>query len=192
MSWDTPPWNDWYHATATAYAQWLRGDPRGWRERDHRLHVEGDYKRRPVPTKYNRAIFEQSKRLTKGEPTFFPRGLRADIGMRVLESFRIQAIEIVALSVGGKHIHLLFSCPLRNPKAVVGKAKNNVTKKLSAEGLIDLPEGSRLWALGSHPKPITGQVHLDRAYRYILYHVSEGAWVWSFRDSLLDARTRRP
>jgi hypothetical protein len=189
MSWDTPPWNDWYHATATAYAQWLRGDPRGWRERDHRLHVEGDYKHRPEPTKYNRGIFEQSKRLVKGEPVCFPRGLRPEIGMRVLESFQIQRIQIIALSVGGKHIHMLLKRPERNPKVVVGKAKYNVTRKLKMAGLVDLPEGARLWALGSHPEPITGRGHQENTFQYILDHANEGAWVWSFRDGFPLPRT---
>ena len=100
-----PAWNAWYHPVATAYAQWLRGDPRGWRERDHRLHVEGDYKHRPEPSKYNDAIFEQSKRLMKGEPVFFPPRLRPEIGNRILESFQIQRIHVLAVSVGRKHIH---------------------------------------------------------------------------------------
>ena len=42
-------WNGWYHVTANTYGTWLRGDPRGWRERHHRKHVEGDYQTRPVP-----------------------------------------------------------------------------------------------------------------------------------------------
>ena len=42
-------WNRWYHVTCNTYGTWLRGDPRGWRERHHRRHVEGDYKHRPAP-----------------------------------------------------------------------------------------------------------------------------------------------
>jgi hypothetical protein len=109
--------------------------------------------------------------------------------MRVLESFQIQRIQIIALSVGGKHIHMLLKRPERNPKVVVGKAKYNVTRKLKMAGLVDLPEGARLWALGSHPEPITGRGHQENTFQYILDHANEGAWVWSFRDGFPLPRT---
>jgi hypothetical protein len=40
-------WNDWYHVVVHVYGSWLRGDPRGWRARHHREHVDGDYKNPP-------------------------------------------------------------------------------------------------------------------------------------------------
>ena len=33
------PWNDWYHCNGNTYGTWLRGDPRGFRERRHRLEI---------------------------------------------------------------------------------------------------------------------------------------------------------
>lgn len=42
-------WNAWYHVLTNTYGTWLRGDRRGWRERHHRKHVEGDYKNPPKP-----------------------------------------------------------------------------------------------------------------------------------------------
>lgn len=38
----------WHHIILTTYGSWLPGDLRGFRTRDHREHVEGDY--RPPPT----------------------------------------------------------------------------------------------------------------------------------------------
>lgn len=43
------PWNDWYHIMCHTYGTWLPGDPRGFRTRHHREHVEGDYKSPPHP-----------------------------------------------------------------------------------------------------------------------------------------------
>jgi hypothetical protein len=40
-------WRDWYHVTGSTYGAWLPGDPRGFRTRHHRQHVEGDYKDPP-------------------------------------------------------------------------------------------------------------------------------------------------
>lgn len=176
-------WRSWYHCVATAYAQWLRGDPRGWRERDHRLHVDGDYKHPPEPSNYNDAIFKQSKRLAKNDPVFFQAPLRPHIGKLVLESISLQRLPVLAISVGAKHIHLLVKCPRDNPKLVIGKAKHNVTRNLRIQGLIDLPEGARLWAVGSHPKPVRNRAHQIHTHHYILDHKKEGAWVWSFTDA---------
>ena len=43
------PWQSWYHCNGTFKGNWLRGDERGWRSRNHREHVEGDYKNPPPP-----------------------------------------------------------------------------------------------------------------------------------------------
>ena len=40
-------WNNWYHVNGNTYGTWLPGDPRGWRERGHKKHVDGDYKSPP-------------------------------------------------------------------------------------------------------------------------------------------------
>src|SRR5271170_52478 len=41
------PWRCWYHCMCNTYGTWVRGDSRGWRERHHRKHVDGDYKHPP-------------------------------------------------------------------------------------------------------------------------------------------------
>src|SRR3954468_9029001 len=41
------PWNNWYHCMGNTYGTWLPGDPRGFRTRLHREHVEGDYRNPP-------------------------------------------------------------------------------------------------------------------------------------------------
>jgi len=46
------PWRDWYHCVVTTYGAWLRGDPRGWRSRHHREHIQGDYRRPPSSGTY--------------------------------------------------------------------------------------------------------------------------------------------
>ena len=51
-----PAWNHWYHCTAHTYGTWLRGDPRGWRARHHREHVDGDYRNRTEPTDILKAL----------------------------------------------------------------------------------------------------------------------------------------
>ena len=43
------PWNFWYHVGSNTKGTWLTGDPRGFRSRHHREHVEGDYRRLSPP-----------------------------------------------------------------------------------------------------------------------------------------------
>jgi hypothetical protein len=46
----------WYHVIISTYGGWLHGDPRGFRTRHHRAHVEGDYniRRRRKDTPHRR------------------------------------------------------------------------------------------------------------------------------------------
>ena len=69
------PWNHWYHCTASTYGTWLRGDPRGWRARHHREHVEGDYRNPPPPGTYA-PMLAQSKKLMKRPAVHLPNEVR--------------------------------------------------------------------------------------------------------------------
>ena len=39
----------WYHVQFSTFGTWLRGDERGFRDHDHRLHSSGDYRNPPPP-----------------------------------------------------------------------------------------------------------------------------------------------
>jgi hypothetical protein len=62
------PWRSWYHCTVSTYGTWLPGDERGWRERDHHEHVEGDYKKPPKPSKFAKGMHEHAKKLLRFDP----------------------------------------------------------------------------------------------------------------------------
>lgn len=179
-----PGWNHWYHLTLTCYGQWLRGDPRGWRERDHRLHVEGDYKNPPKKSAYSQAIHKQSKRLMNSDPFEFTPEQRRRVCLHLLESVAIQGIEVRSVAVGAKHTHLLAQCPGDNPKIVAGKAKNNVWRRLQGKGLAAETGagGSPIWAEGCGVRPIRDREHFHRAFWYDLDHRDEGAWVWCYLE----------
>jgi len=46
------PWNRWLHCILGTYGSWLPGEPRGFRTRHHREHVEGNYRNPPPPGLY--------------------------------------------------------------------------------------------------------------------------------------------
>lgn len=56
------PWCDWYHIMGSTFGTWLPGDPKGFRTRHHREHVEGDYKN-PPPKGTHDARWKRSKEL---------------------------------------------------------------------------------------------------------------------------------
>src|SRR5436190_1901454 len=60
-----PDTRKWFHITTHTYAAWLPGDPRGFRTRHHREHVEGDYKNPPPPGKYADRLARSKKLLTQ-------------------------------------------------------------------------------------------------------------------------------
>jgi hypothetical protein len=176
-------WRHWYHVTFNPYGQWLRGDPRGWRERRHREHVEGDYKNPPPPSKLNEALYKQSKKRMKHEPVTFAPEQRRNVGIWILESLGIQQRSVLVLAVGEKHVHTLVQCPDKNPKRVIGKAKNHVWGMFFPveERRKEADERPALWAAGSDATPIEDESHARWAVPYILEHRDEGAWVWCFR-----------
>jgi hypothetical protein len=182
-------WNHWYHCTAHTYGTWLRGDPRGWRARHHREHVEGDYKNPPPKGRYAK-LLAYSKSLMKRDT------VRLD-DLDVIEFVLLAVIDRlierkISTRIGcfdGVHLHLLVQCPNGDPKIVVGIAKQYATAQMKAHGLavgFGLKIGEGIWAKGSHAKPITNAGHLDRATGYIHDHIDRRAVVWQESEFNLD------
>ena len=100
------PWNNWYHCNGNTYGTWLRGDPRGYRERHHRLHVEGDYKNPPPPGTHS-AVLSRSQRLLKGKPVHLDDHQRRVAAEAMVTKLLKDSIEAIAIAVDDHHFHLL-------------------------------------------------------------------------------------
>ena len=100
------PWNNWYHCIGTTYGAWLRGDPRGWRAKHHREHVDGDYKRPPAPGIYS-PLHRESQKLLKRPPIVLNRGQRLVACLAIIEALDHYEVEVVDLAVASQHYHLL-------------------------------------------------------------------------------------
>lgn len=90
----------------STYGTWLRGDPRGWRARHHREHVDGDYKNPPPPGEYDE-MFARSKDLMKRDEVLLDRDQRVIACREMGKAFLYHKIELIDLSVGAAHFHLL-------------------------------------------------------------------------------------
>lgn len=189
-------WNDWFHCMAHTYGTWLPGDPRGFRTRDHREHVEGDYKNPPPQGKYDER-HHRAKQSMKRPPVILSPDARAvavDVMVHALVS--VHSIEVLAIAVGGMHVHVLARFesapePTDSIRGLRGSALDDpprhymgITKKESARALarFDFVAPGGVWARKGKIVPISDRSHQRNAFDYILDHKQQGAATWSFRD----------
>jgi len=173
-----PAWNGWYHVTSNTYGTWLPGDPRGWRERKHKKHVGGDYKR-PPPKGSGDAIHRCSRELMKQHSVHLDAMQRQTAGRALVEMLLRQEIELLALSVDAIHFHLLGRFQDTEVRPKVGGAKKHAYFSLREQGL-----RGTLWGDGSDVVPITDRQHQVNVFHYIGRHEKSGAWVWIFRQGV--------
>jgi hypothetical protein len=170
-------WDHWYHVTAHTFGTWLRGDPRGWRARKHREHIDGDYKHQPPPGKYA-ALYEYSKSLMTRDPVRIGRELRQFVLDMVIERLLSRDNDVDIGCFDGIHLHALARCVHHNPRIELGIAKQYATAQMKAHGFavgLDLQKGEGIWGKGSRPEPISNPRHFDKAHGYIHDHLDRGA-----------------
>ena len=166
----------WFHCILTTYGAWLPGDPRGFRTRHHREHVEGDYKSPPPPERYA-ARWERSKRLQK-YPTVTLAPAEPELLGKACVCFLLdREIEIVSTAGGGQHVHLQFRCDKALVIHTLGEIKRHLWYVRKEAG-----NASRLWGRRRKIIPITSRSHQISVVKYVLRHRREGAWVWCWRD----------
>ena len=180
------------HCTGSTYGSWLRGDPRGWRERNHRRHVEGDY-RNPPPPGTGDAFFEQSKRLMKREGVTLEWDARVVACRAMFEALQFHGVVVKDLCVGARHwpalarfyplhrddwIVIEMQCLSKNrdPRHLMGIAKKESARELSRRELA-APGG--VWARGCGRRYIKNAWHFERVSGYIPDHAKHGAAVYS-------------
>lgn len=190
-------WRNWYHAMASTYGSWLPGDPRGFRTRKHREHVEGDYKSPPAPGRYETRHSDARRKLVRP-----PVVLTAAPRLVVLDEFRetliAHEVRVVAIAVAATHLHVLARFPERPLKPtfnerglertsaiddpvrhMMGIAKQWSAKRLVREGHFS---SGPIWGKRGKIVPIRDRSHQIKVFHYIVRHAEEGAAVWTFRE----------
>lgn len=92
------------------YGTWLPGDPRGFRNRHHRIHSSGDYKNPPPEGEYE-GLHRYAKRVSKDEVVLATPELRREVCDALLETIRSYEWRVMALTVCRVHIHLVIELP---------------------------------------------------------------------------------
>ena len=115
-------WDDWYHVMGHTYSTWLPGDPRGFRTREHKWHVEGDYRNPPPKGTYD-GLYEYSKRAMKRGPVFLDPVQRRRALEELVASLQRRSLDVRVFSVDRVHLHGLVRVPDHDPKRWIGVAK---------------------------------------------------------------------
>jgi len=175
----------WRHVIINTRGTWLHGDPRGFRNRKHRIHSSGDY-RNPPPRGEHAALHEYHKHRSADE-IHIGRDERAIIGREIVRHLQTEGYRTLTIAVTKVHAHLLVQLPgaLDDVKAIIGDAK-----RLSSRAVKKSMPGS-VWAAGGTYKRIVEPSHRQSAFDYILYGQGDGAWTWSFRDGSLEGQFAR-
>lgn len=192
-----PAWNNWYHCIVSTYGAWLPGDPRAFRTRKHREHVEGDYKSPPPKGVYEQR-HQQSQDRMKRDAVSLSEAMRCLVLDEIVQSAEKHRVELLAISVSAMHFHLLgkFSMHRRKPtlderglqtssiddpvRHIVGQFKQWSSKRLIRDGLAD----AGLWGKRGKIVPIKDRRHQINTFKYICKHRQEGAALWTYQDAL--------
>ena len=170
-----PSWSR-YHCIITTYGAWLPGDPRGFRTRHHREHVDGDYKHPPEAGVY--VGLERASHESLTHPvTAIPPELRSVVGRALLQRLQQLGSVVVAMLVAAEHVHILAKMPVRRARPWIGLAKKHAWFELCAIGW-----QGRLWGGHSKAEIVRDRQHQLNIYHYILRHESQGAWLWKWGD----------
>lgn len=171
-------WNSWYHCTGNTYGTWLPGDPRGFRTRNHRMHVEGDYKA-PPPRGVFDGLHALAKRSMKSSAVHLDAADRRTACFAMVAELIFRQVEVIALAVDDHHFHVLARCSDQDPRWWIGRAKRRASLVLQGR-----KNSERLWAARSRAEPIRDRSHQRNVFNYIVRHGERGAAVWTFRDAI--------
>lgn len=171
-------WNGWYHVNGNTYGTWLPGDPRGWRSKRHKRHVEGDYKSPPQEGSDD-ALRGHARGLLKQPPVYLDPAQRQIAGQALVEMLLDQQIEIIVLGLSAVHFHLLARFSDKRVRPRVARAKKHATFTLRDHGHV-----GKVWSQKDKVTPISDRRHQLRTFKYIGRHHDQGAWLWTFREGV--------
>jgi hypothetical protein len=193
-------WHNFYLCVGGTYGTWLRGDPRGFRSYQHRMHVEGDYKNPPPPGVFT-PIFEYSLKTLKYPPAKLTQTQRQILCQSMIQRLLDDLCEPITLAIHENHFHLLarfksMQMDQRHqhnnsiihdgrdpaPRYYLGRARQAGTHALTQHDL--KPQGP-IWGKRPSCKPIQSRDHQLKVARYIKEHVKQSAAVWHIKLGFL-------
>ena len=163
-------WTNWAHITIGTRGSWLPGDPRGFRDHDHRVHSSGDYKN-PPPIGEHAALHQFAKSIAP-PPLDLPSDLRSTIAEALGEKFIETGHPARIIAVAARHAHALIRAEDDDAKPIAGRAKQAASHAVRRS----LP--GTIWSQGCHVVRVCDEAHFHAIVAYIAEHEREGAAVW--------------
>jgi len=169
------PGKRWRHIDIHTHNSWLPADPRGFRNRGHRIHSSGDYKS-PPPAREHEGLRLAIERQA-GDRVRIPNPLRALVGQTIIDNLTDHGHQVVCLAVDAVHAHILVELPDSPPaiRRIIGWAKQKSSTAISHS----LP--GQIWSDGCSYKPVDNKPHQRSVYRYIPTKQGRSAWTWDFK-----------
>ncbi len=165
----------WLHITFSTYGTWLPGDQRGFRALRHKIHSSGDYRIRP-PAGEHAKLEVHSRPTMTSEPVTLTAKQREVCASAIVDRLSEKDCEVIAIAVGGKHVHIQVRMEDRNVKRLIGLAKQHASHQLRHE----LP--GTIWAARCRSEPVRTRDHQTSLFHYIRRHREDGAFVWTIRN----------
>jgi hypothetical protein len=150
------------------YGTWLPGDPRGFRTRHHRQHIDGDYKNPPTPGTFDN-LHQRSRRLMTRPPVYLTPTQIPRVLSEFLASLHRRSMEVIVAALDTHHLHILARFPDHQPRHWIGIAKKESSHFLHLGGL---------WAVRGKVVPIRDPSHQLNVARYITAHARHGATLY--------------
>ena len=145
----------WFHVVLSTYGSWLPGDPRGFRTRNHREHIEGDYKN-PPPAGLYEARHRRSQALMRAPACRFSHELRPVVGLALVERLQALGSVVYCVAVCAQHVHLLAKVPYCETQDWIGHAKRHAWFEARQQGW-----NCKMWAKKGKFVPVTNRHHLE-------------------------------
>ncbi|MGC1272515.1 MAG: hypothetical protein WBC44_02320 [Planctomycetaceae bacterium] len=170
----------WFHVTITTYGSWLPGDPRGFRTRHHREHVDGDYKRPPEEDYAGRHA--RSRKLCKVPPVLLTPAQRRLVVLAIHERLVGLGDTVITVGMSGRHGHVLGQFIPKDVRRQIGHAKQHAFCALREVGWSGF-----LWAKRCGVEPVKDRSHQINTLNYIVRHRRVRAYVWRWGDPIEDS-----
>lgn len=167
----------WYHAWFSTFGTWLRGDARGFRDHDHRIHSSGDY-RNPPPIEEHAGLRRWVIEHLHKDPVRLSVAQRPLVGRVVVHQLVKRGAAVLVMAIASDHVHVVLRCSAGEVRQLIGHAK-----RWSSHSIRDQIPGA-VWAKKCGLKRIRSRAQQVSTFEYITRHASRGAWVWTFRDPL--------
>jgi REP element-mobilizing transposase RayT len=165
----------WFHIQWSTFGAWLPGDPRGFRNHQHRIHSHGNYKD-PPPTGEHRGLHGYSRRVMHKPAITLDPGAKAVILDSIVAVSRKNDIHLRCIAVSTNHVHTLVRIDPDRITAIVGSLKRS-----SSHAIRNALPGC-VWAGRHRVDAVRDHEYLTNVEAYILTHCrKERAATWHDR-----------